>query len=140
MKGCQLYYRNNNVYIVSLIETSSGICFVCDPMIKISLSEPPEKLGEILLMVLNSYKKGELLQSESKNITKKILKFLEAKSWKELEKNTKYVGIHCDFQQVFFNLTTLGYGGGFEQTGEYLQCNLDPVEIGITILKALRVN
>lgn len=141
MKSCEIYVKNDEIYIICSSKTVPGFWISCEPMVKLSLSETAASLGKCIMEVINSSKQGVPIPEKPSEVTKALLRFIGFKSWKALEKGVILFLVRYDGSKIKFIPTRVASTRGFEHLPDKsVICDFKEEKIGQTIINLISVS
>ena len=130
MKACEIYFREDAIYVFSQCETENGIGVSCDPKIKIDPNSSFKVMGEAVISALNASRKVPQPKN-LREVTKTMLKFVGFKTWKAFSFGASCFLISYDGTDVTIMPTIAAGNGAFDHLPDKaIKCTFDSEKIG----------
>lgn len=112
-KGCEVYFRKEAIYFISLDKTIPGIWIASEPMIKLNRDVSLRDLGEAVITAIQSSQQGVPMPDDSRAVTKAVLKFAGFKTWNAFAKGALCYDVEYDGMKVHITPQTSSGSGAF---------------------------
>lgn len=140
MKACEVYVRDDAIYVFSESETVLGWGISSEPRMKLARNASPKVLGEAIVAALNASQKAVPQPEDIRDVTNEVLSFTGFKTWKAFAKNARLFLIAYDGTEVQIIPTVAAEGGAFDHLPDKaIKCGLIPEDIGQTLIDMLSV-
>jgi hypothetical protein len=139
MRTCEVYFREEAIYIFSTSLTVTGLLITSTPMIKINRHASPAVLGEIVLIALRSFTEGVPKPESLEAVVRAVLNFTGLKTWNTFVKSNLFLLIRFSKAEIEI-IPTRREGGSFMHLADNsVKAHSTPEEIGHALFEALRL-
>ena len=139
MKLATAYQRNDRIFLHALSKTTDGVWILSQPVFMVD-DINIDKVGELLLEVLESSSENVPHPKSWANLFDPILRLAKLKSWGTFVKSAKCVEVEFDGQQVDFIPTkNMGEFEGFNPIKEKkIRCSLNNLELQSALIGSFK--
>lgn len=118
MSTFTIYCYHEVLYMIPMHSADTGILFSGDPKSAIAVRENYQTIGLLVLTTLAASRAGVPIPQNPKEVTRGLLAFVGAKSWKSLERTATCLSVYCDGDATVLEPTRQEGGQGYSPLPE----------------------